>query len=191
MSTFTITVQDAPVRAVLQALERRMGDLRPVFQAIGEGMVERSKRRFETSTAPDNTPWAPYPVGGATLSMLATRLAGHRNKQGQRSYAYSKEGGALNAKGTRLLGSKKLLIGESQDLRRQIVPRASSHQLVVSATPVYAAMQQFGGTTGSGSMIPGKKIPARPFLPIKPDGTLYPQEQALVLQALNDFLSDF
>lgn len=183
MSTFTITVQDAPVRAVLQALERRMGDLRPVFQAIGEGMVERSKRRFETSTAPDNTPWAPYPVGGATLSMLAARLAGSKSNR--------KKSGALNAKGTRLLSSKKLLIGESQDLRRQIVPRASSHQLVVSATPVYAAMQQFGGTTGSGSMIPGKKIPARPFLPIKPDGTLYPQEQALVLQALNDFLSDF
>ncbi len=30
----------------------------------------------------------------------------------------------------------------------------------------YAAMQQFGGTTAATSMIPGKDIPARPFLGI-------------------------
>ncbi len=39
-------------------------------------------------------------------------------------------------------------------------------QAVAGTNKVYAAMQQFGGTTAATSMIPGKDIPARPFLGI-------------------------
>ena len=51
----------------------------------------------------------------------------------------------------------------------------------------YAAIQQFGGQAGRGHKV---TIPARPFLPVRLDGTLYPQEQALVLDALNAFLAE-
>jgi hypothetical protein len=44
---------------------------------------------------------------------------------------------------------------------------------------VYAAMQQFGGTLGPRTWFPGAKIPARPFLPVYADGTLYPKERDL------------
>jgi phage virion morphogenesis protein len=180
MAAFTVEVKDEGVRAVLQALKQRAGNLAPVLQAIGEGITERTKHRFDTSTAPDGTPWKPN--SAATLAMLAGRLSGQKSKV--------KKDGSLNASGARQLAGKKPLIGESHDLRRQIIPQATRDTLTVSATAKYAAMHQFGGVTSARSMIPGKTIPARPFLPVRQDGTLYPQEQALVLQALNDFLMD-
>lgn len=177
MTAFTIEIKDSGVQAVLQALKARAGNLNPALQAIGEGITERTKRRFETSTAPDGTPWKPN--SAATLAMLAARLSGQKSKV--------KKDGSLNASGARQLAGKKPLIGESQDLRRQIIPQASGNALTVSSTPKYAAIQQFGGKAGRGKKV---TIPARPFLPIRQDGALYPQEQALVLQALNDFLLD-
>lgn len=118
--------------------------------------------------------------------MSFTGLLGHRNRKGQRSYAYSKQGGLLNNKGLERLSNKKPLIGESGDLRRNIIAAASNNALTIQATPVYAAIQQFGGKAGRGKKV---TIPARPFLPIKLDGTLYPKEQAEILTALNDYLA--
>jgi phage gpG-like protein len=66
MTAFTITVDDAAVQAVLHKLASRAGGLTPVLQVVGEGMIERTKRRFETGTAPDGTPWKPN--SAATLA---------------------------------------------------------------------------------------------------------------------------
>ena len=41
----------------------------------------------------------------------------------------------------------------------------------VGTNKVYAAMHQFGGVTSPKSMIPGKGIPARPFLGVNKDDT--------------------
>lgn len=177
MTTFTIEVHDKGVKTALQALAARVQNPRPVLQTIGEGITERAKHRFDTSTAPDGSAWKPN--SAATLAMLADRLSGHKSK--------IKKDGSLNASGQRALANKKPLIGESQDLRRQIIPQATRDTLTVTSTPAYAAIQQFGGKAGRGHKV---AIPARPFLPIRQDGTLYPAEQALVLQAINDYLLD-
>lgn len=177
MTTFTIEVKDAAVQALLAKLSQRAGGLAPVLQALGSDITERTKRRFETSTAPDGTPWKPN--SAATLAMVAARIGGQKSKV--------KKDGSLNAAGQRSLGNKKPLIGESGDLRRQIVPSVSGNTLTVKSTPVYAAIHQFGGQAGRGKKV---TIPARPFLPVRADGTLYPEEQARVLAALNDFLTE-
>lgn len=44
-----------------------------------------------------------------------------------------------------------------------------------------AAVHQFGSKNG--------RIPARPFLPVQSDGSLYPQEQGKILDAINDYLT--
>lgn len=177
MTSFTIAVEDQGVKTALKALAARMGNLLPVLQVIGEGITERTKHRFDTSTAPDGTPWKPN--SAATLAMLSGRLAEAKSNV--------KKNGSLNAKGARLLANKKPLIGESQDLRRQIIPLATGNTLTVTSSPKYAAIQQFGGKAGRGRKV---TIPARPFLPIRQDGSLYPQEQATVLQELNNFLME-
>lgn len=175
MTSFTIEVKDDGVHALLTKLASRAGGLSPVLQTIGEGIVERTKRRFETSTGPDGVKWKDNsPV---TLGMLTRRLSGQKSK--------AKKDGSLNAAGQRAYANKRPLIGESQDLRRQFTLSVVNGMLTVGSTPTYAAIQQFGGKAGRGLKV---TIPARPFLPIHKDGSLYPKEQAEILNALNDYL---
>lgn len=174
MTTFTVTVQDEGVQAALQALLRRTQNLAPVLTALGDEIVERTRQRFDTSTGPDGAPWQPHSI--ATLAMASGALG-----QG-----YRKKDGSLNAKGARKLASKRLLI-DSGFLSGNIFPSVSGNTLTIGSPAQYAAIHQFGGQAGRGRQV---TIPARPFLPVRQDGTLYPQEQALVLQTLNDFLMD-
>jgi phage gpG-like protein len=88
----------------------------------------------------------------------------------------------------RRLASKRPLIGESHALETQIHHQAGAGEVTVSASPVYAAIQQFGGKKSEFPHLWGD-IPARPFLPVRPDGTLYPAEQAAILADINDYLT--
>jgi phage virion morphogenesis protein len=175
MTTFTVTVQDTGVQAAIQALARRVNNMQPVLQSIGERIVERTKRRFDTSTGPDGVPWKTN--SDATLDMLAARLG----------KSYRTKAGGLNKKGAARVAGKKPLIGESGDLRRQIVALSDASSVTVTASPVYAAIQQFGGKAGRGHKV---TIPARPFLPVRQDGSLYPEEQAAILHDLNQYLAE-
>lgn len=176
MTAFAIDVQDQGIKTALKALSDRINNIEPALLTIGEGIIERTKRRFETSTAPDGTPWKPN--SAATIAMLTRRLSGQKSK-------VTKSGG-LNKAGLASLANKKPLIGESQDLRRQFVAIAASRTLTITSTPKYAAIQQFGGKAGRGHKV---TIPARPFLPIRPDGSLYPAEQATILDTINEYLT--
>lgn len=174
MSTFTVEVKDEGVQSLLQALLKRMGNLQPAFSALGGDMTSRVQRRFDTSTGPDGKAWTPN--AQATLDAFADGLSkGHFKKSGE-----------LNKRGQVAMASKKPLIGHTKDLSRQIGYTATSASLTLFSTPVYAAIQHFGGQAGREH---ATTIPARPFMPIKEDDTLYPDEQRLVLDALADFLT--
>jgi phage virion morphogenesis protein len=61
-------------------------------------------------------------------------------------------------------GTPQILV-DSSGLRKSIVAIITGrNKVAVGASKVYGAMHQFGGVTSSRSMIPGKRIPARPFL---------------------------
>ena len=47
------------VDAALGRLLHAVGDLTPFYKDAGQHLVNTTRRRFETSTAPDGTPWAP------------------------------------------------------------------------------------------------------------------------------------
>lgn len=55
----TIEIGDREIRDGLRALETKLGDLRPVFRDIGESLLNSTRERFNTQTAPDGSPWAP------------------------------------------------------------------------------------------------------------------------------------
>ena len=95
----------------------------------------------------------------------------------------------FDAAGERRLAGKKPLIDpmSSGDLRRQIVAEATGSEARISVLPKYAAIHQFGGKAGRGLKV---EIPARPYLPVRLDGSLYPQESALIVDAINDMLLD-
>lgn len=49
----------AEVDAAFRKLQATLHDLTPVFQDIGEAMLNVTRERFNTQTAPDGTPWKP------------------------------------------------------------------------------------------------------------------------------------
>lgn len=174
-SPFTLTVQDTGIQSALQALSDRLNNMKPWLDAIGEDIVERAKHRFDTSTGPDGQAWKPN--ADATLEMVAERIGKYSSKV--------RKNGALNARGRRELQNKKPLIGESKDLMRQIEHLASGSSVTIISNPKYAAIQQFGGQAGRGHKV---TIPARPFLPVHVDGTLYAGEKELILDYLNTWI---
>lgn len=172
MSSFTVTVKDDEVKQALAAIEQRLGNMQPALQGIGERIMERSKRRFDTSTAPDGTPW--QPLSNVTLGIIENRLG----------KSYRKKDGSLNKKGATAMAARKPLV-DSGDLSRQFVVASDQNSVTVSNTMVYAAIHQFGGMAGRNRKV---KIPARPFLPVNAAGDLEPTERAQVLQAIADYL---
>ena len=63
-------------------------------------------------------------------------------------------------------GSSSQILVNSSDLKQSIHYLITGKKVTIGSPKVYAAMQHFGGTTSPRSMIPGKKIPARPILGI-------------------------
>lgn len=65
-----ITVHDQAVREALDALARRVANMRPVLAEIGEDIVQRTKARFTAQTGPDGQKWKSKkrPDGRPTLS---------------------------------------------------------------------------------------------------------------------------
>lgn len=176
MSSFNVEVNDQGARAALKTLAARVQHPAAVLHTIAEGITERTKHRFDTGSGPDGVAWKPN--SAATLDMLSARLAASKSNR--------KKDGSLNAKGSRALANKKVLI-DSGFLRRQIVPSSTDTSLSVTATALYAAIHQFGGKAGRGLTV---SIPARPFLPVHKDGSLYPQESELILGEINAFLME-
>lgn len=169
-----IEVDDAELRALLNRLGTLdQGPLNAFLFDLGEGIVYRINKRFETSTAPDGTPWKP--LAQATYNALADRL-GKSNFQ---------KDGRLNSKGASKLANKKILIGESRDLSRQFHVLSGNNSVTVGNSMIYAAIHQFGGQAGRNRKV---TIPARPFLPVTRDGQLYPQERQTIINELNAFL---
>lgn len=54
----TIEIDDREIRDGLRALEDRLGNLRPFYRDIGEALLNSTRERFTTQTAPDGSPWA-------------------------------------------------------------------------------------------------------------------------------------
>lgn len=151
----TIQVNDKQVLDMLGELSKRCANLQPAMREIGEDIAESTKRRFGTATAPDGTPWAPNSPR-TTIPFYLGAFGGSHKKDG----SLSKRGAARSA-------AKKPLTGETKALQTTINYQLEGSSAVRIGSPmVYAAMQQFGGITSPTSMIPGKIIPARPFLGI-------------------------
>lgn len=178
MTTITIQIGDEGFTASLQRLLERGGDTSTLTFLIGQGIEERIDARFATSTGPDGQRWKRN--SSVTLAREALRLAvskGNRRKDG-----------GLNKRVAERLAAKQPLIGETGTLRNQIAMQHDGTGVTVAASAVYAAIQQFGGTRAEFSHLWGD-IPARPFMPVTPDGDLYPTEAEAIMADLNDFFA--
>lgn len=174
MAFFTIEINDQAVRGRLAEFINRLRNAGPVLKEIGEDVTEDAKGRFETSTGPDGQRWAPN--ARATIEAMLDKRGGIGKR------------GRINKKGRDLAIAKKPLIGESGDLRRQIAYQVADRTLTINVSPIYAAIQQFGGKKSEFPNLWGD-IPARPFLPITEKGDLYPRDREKVIASLNRYLA--
>lgn len=179
--SFSIEVNDAAVNATLTALYNRSSNIQPVLQGIGEDIMARAKGRFDTGTGPDGQRWKPNTQ--ATLTAFIDKKGGFGKDRG-----VGKRGKGINKKGIELAQGKKPLIGHSHSLVSQFHVNSVINAVTVSNSMVYAAMQQFGGLKSAFPHLWGD-IPARPSMPIRQSGDLYPAEQAEILAAIQEHLA--
>lgn len=155
-----IEIEDRGVRAALQRAIVATGDVSPALVEIGEYLTETTKRRFDSSTAPDGTRWAANRL--ATLALYGNRFSNRR-----RAAAVS---------------GKKPLIGESRSLSTTVAYQVIGQTLEVGSPMIYAGVQQFGAKARQFGRAPWGDITARPFLGLSADDT------ATVLDILSDHL---
>lgn len=177
MAKLEITVDDVEVIAALNHIIAIGERPRPLLLAIGESLEFSTKRRFETSTAPDGSSWAPN-AESTFLSYLGA-FKGSTTKKGK-----------LSKKGIERAINKKPLIGETRSLSSNITYQLiGDDTLEVGSPQVYAGTQQFGakkgefGKTRRGASIPWGDIPAREFLGLSAD------DRRTVLDIVQQFLT--
>lgn len=175
MALITISIDDRAIVAALADLSRRVADLSPALREIGEDLQASTKARFNTSTAPDGSRWAPN--SETTILRYLSGVSG----------AYGKKSG-MTQKGMKALLGKKPLVreGHLQDTIDYDV--VDGHTLLVGSPQKYAAVQQFGANKGEfganrrGRPIPWGDIPARPFLGVSDE------DQRSILETLGHYL---
>ncbi len=129
--------------ARLGTASQKIADLTPVHQDIGEYMVEATKKRFLTSTAPDGTKWRPKTA--ATIARYKAKGDGAKTKP---------------------------LIGPSGRLGKEINRLATRDQVEIGSSLEYSGVMQGGaakgafGTSSRGRPLPWGTIPARTFIGI-------------------------
>lgn len=147
----SVQVNDKQVQEVLRRLIARGQNLRPAFAEIGKDLVESTKQRFATATAPNGTPWAP------NSPVTVARYLGTRTSNFKKDGSLSKQGQANSS-------AKQPLTGETKALKSTINYQLHGSTGVSMGSPmIYSAMQQFGDTKSKFPNLWGD-IPARPFL---------------------------
>lgn len=198
MSQGVIEVSSGPLRTLLNQLRDKVENMEPLLRATGEDVVEGIKERFGTATAPDGTPWqknspatmAAYIMArggtaGATAKNSPVTMAAYVMTRGGKSMTTAK----TIAKGAKLGASKRPLQGLSGSLAQQFFYDVKGgNELTIYSSMQYAWMQHFGGSKSQFPNLWGD-IPARPFFPIRPDGTLYPLEEVKIVDRLRQYLT--
>lgn len=184
MVSITVELDNARVLAVLDRIAAGVSNPAPLLKAWGEDLVESTKQRFASSTAPDGSAW---PTNSqATFDAYLAKFSGSYSKEGKRTgtkKGFLNKDGRLAAKGVSAVAGKKPLIGLGKTLSTTIYYRVEGDTLYVGSPEKYAAMQQFGGSKADFPNLWGD-IPARPFL------GLSDQDVAMIESTAADYLAD-
>jgi phage virion morphogenesis protein len=129
-----ITVVDAELQAALSEFIGRAENLTPALNDLGEYLLRKTRQRFDTSTAPDGTKWAP--------------LTARTIKAKQRR--------ATTGKPYRTKADPSAILKDTFTLRNSITYQVSSNALYVGTNIEYGIYHQ--------SEEPRTRLPRRAFL---------------------------
>lgn len=150
-----VEIDAKEVEAALRALQRRVTNTGPVMADVAQALASETERQFEREVGPDGLPWTD--LSDVTKAM--------RTKRGK-------------------WPGKKLQVSAA-GLAASVQSGSDRDSAWIGTNKPYGAIHQFGGTTSERSMIPGKTIPARPYLPVEPEsGELGISAERTVLELL-------
>lgn len=130
-----VEINDQDARDLINELKRRMGNLTPVMEAVGQILQSGTQQRFVDQQAPDGTPWA----------ALSPVTLDRRRKAGSGAQILRDTGRLMNSISYKVNGDSVKVFTN--------VIYAGTHQL--------GARQ---GAYRASPPIPWGNIPARPFL---------------------------
>lgn len=149
--SISVEINDGEVGTALQALYDAIGNTDPVLKQIGEVLVDSTKQRFKTATAPDGSKWE----DNAEVTILRYL----RFKSGKTSF---KKKGGLTKKGRQRFASKRPGTGETERLQTQIFYNVKAGVLEVGSPLKYSGTFHFGAKKGQyGKGVPWGDIPGR------------------------------
>jgi len=197
MPAITIEVHDQAVQEALTALARRIGNIGTALEMVGEEMVKRIDRRFDTESGPDGAKWAPL------------KAATRRRKRGTKILT---ESGDLRGSIVRQVAGAALTLSAHE-------PYAAIHQFGGTIQRQAGKVTVRHRTTAAGDLLRSEimggrglvfakaghkraltrsfahaayaiRIPPRPYFPVKSDGSLYSEEQRAILDAIERWLGE-
>lgn len=162
-----ITVEDAQIKAMLQKLAQRVGNLTPVMREAGRTLKNDAINNFKGQHAPDGTPWKR--LSAATLINRGRRAVGGGS-------ILTKNRSRTKVKAYLAMTSAQTLL-DTGVLRNSVQAlETTPNSVTVGSRIKYAAIHQFGGMAGKGRKV---RIPARPFIGMSP------QARTDIINAIN------
>ena len=143
-----MTIDDREINRLLRRLRRKMGDLTPVMEEIGELIVSSVQENFNRGGRYSKP--GSWRGGNKKWKELAPSTIKERKRLGY----YDKD-----------TDSCEILV-RTGELKDSITYDAGKDYVTVGTDKVYAAIHQFGGKAGRKH---AAKIPARPFLVVQDD----------------------
>jgi len=140
---FSVQFNAGPSRDAIRRALAQLANPVPMFEEIGEYMLEATRQRFIRGEAPDGSAWAPKRP--STLERYKRLGYGNRTRP---------------------------LIGAGQRLSREIVRNATRSGVTIGSALIYSGVMQDGaargafGTDRRGRPLPWGTIPARVWLGI-------------------------
>lgn len=188
-----IQIDDKSVRAALAGINRRLtGDLRVVLADIGEDITQRAKARFDSSTGPDGKTWLPKkrPDGRKTLvgesgdlrrQITSSATSNALTVVASAAYAAIQQFGGTIERKAGMVTVRHRTNAKGELLRSAIM---NGRGLVFAKRSHKRALErQFERAAHKIS------IPARPFMPVRPDGSLYEGEEAAIVAQITEWIA--
>lgn len=146
--TFELTVDDRDFRRELAQLQRKLGDLTPVMQTIGQTIRTSVNKNFELGGRPA---WPPTTLRSL---LIGRKIAGKETKTARGRRALFRE------------HEQKQTLIDSGRLRTSVTVQAGPGQVQVGTNLIYGRIHQLGGKAGRGLKV---TIPPRPYLAMQPE----------------------
>lgn len=186
----------ADIEDKIREMTAAAADSTTAFAVIGRSLVTRIQTGFKVSRDPWGVPWHPIRFRAPPVRMKATKEGRQQVRDDEGNLVLTRAGQAQAAKNQAVVEGKGIAgkpLVDTRKLLQSITYTAGPNSVEIGTNAKQAKLQNFGGTVkpknakalafpgSNGEMVfvRSVKVPARPFMPINPQGAaMLPPEWA-------------